>query len=119
MGLPLERKDREIKPYALWRHSCPFYGFSSILEKIMRDTGENQCALIPGPYSVCHMEKMRDKPNWYSCHLNNNEKNRKIEKCLEKTRVFPREFLPSKGKSWDGMLLRIWIRHMIDMGLGE
>ncbi|GAG81137.1 unnamed protein product, partial [marine sediment metagenome] len=33
----------------------------------------------------------------------------------EKVRVFPREHRPEKVKSWDGISLKTWIKHIDDM----
>ena len=113
-----ERKDKEIKPYA-GRLPCPFYGFSAMYASVLKDSGGNQCALEIIPYGPCEMELAGNKPGWSECAFNTEENRKKRVGNLDKTRVFPREFRPSEGKSWDGWPLRIWMRHIEDMAIEE
>lgn len=113
MGLPLERKDKEIRPYVL-RPDCPFYGFDSVFDAlVMKDSGGNQCALKTDSYSPCQMEMIGNKPSWFECPFNTEKNRKKIEGDLEKIRVFPREFRPEKAE-WDGISLKNWMMHVID-----
>jgi hypothetical protein len=110
------RKSKEIKPYVP-RPNCFLYGFTTIL-RFMRDSGDNQCALKIRFYDPCEMEMMGDKPRWSECPLNTEENRKNIEGNLEKIRVFPKEFRPAKGK-WDGILLKVWKRHIDDTAIEE
>jgi hypothetical protein len=116
-----ERKDRGIALYVMKRSACPFYGFV-VKSNVMLDTVKKRCALTlitTRPYNLCQMEIIRDKPNWFKCPLNTEENGKKIVENLEKIRVCPREFRPAKAKSWDGMTLKIWMRHIADMAIEE
>ena len=119
----------DTKPYDIVeRTSCPFYGFRLFYEidakncegkHIMEDAGGDQCAfasIINVPNRLyCLMESIKDKPNWTNCSLNTIENKVKLSKFLEKIRVFPREFRPAKVRSWRGISLEIWVRHITDM----
>jgi len=124
MGFPSERensedrKDREIKPYNQpgRRPPCPFYGFDATFDVlVMNDSGGDQCALKTDSYSPCQMEIVGDTPNWFVCPLNTDKNRRRLERSLEKIRVFPREFRPAKARSWRGISLEIWVRHITNM----
>ena len=110
-----------IRPY-VQRSDCPFYGFNKEFNTlVMEDSEDDQCALdmiITKRYSLCkslcQMEIMRTRPDWYKCPLNTEENGRKLVESLEKIRVFPREYRPAKGK-WNGFPLKIWMRHIKDL----
>jgi len=118
MRFSLKRKDKEIRPYVL-RFDCPFYEFTNLFDAMI-DFRDNQCGLKSGLYgNPCQMKNAGDKPNWSRCPFNTEKNRKKIEGDLEKIRVFPREFRPQKAKSWDGIPLEIWMRHIEDVAIEE
>lgn len=117
MGLSLKRKDKEIRPYVL-RPDCAFHGFSGMSD-VMMDSGGNQCALKTDSYSPCQMEMRGNKPYWSECPFNTEENRKYIEENPEKVKVFPRELRPPKAKSWDGISLKDWMRHIEDIAVKE
>lgn len=115
MRLSLKRKDREIKPYSeVERTRCPFHGFSAMPGGVMMDSEGNQCALKTGSYSPCGMKTAGDEPYWSECPFNTEENRTRLAGSLEEIKVFPREFRPAKGKSWDGISLMSWVKYITD-----
>ena len=108
----LKAKEKELQPYfEKDRPSCPFYGFYiSVGRKfsIMMDQRGNRCALVKKRYSPCHMEMDKLKPCWNNCSSNKE----KLEELFKEISVFPDEFLPPRIKSWEGILLKDWIKYI-------
>lgn len=94
--------------FSMKRTECPFYGFS-FFDRIMVDSGDNQCALKASSQSPCSMEISGCFPEWKKCTCFSWKTEwRALEKMADKVRIFPSEFYPSSQSEWSGMPLLWW-----------
>ena len=86
-----------------------FYGGFGML----MDTEGNACAL-EGSHTPCSMEMAKEAPDWDNCTRYNHEGNKKdVKEMLDTTRIAPKEYRPEGKKSWEGISLRKWYRHIV------
>lgn len=86
------------------RTKCPFYGFGTGF----LDTSGNQCPLKEG-HSPCDY-RIKDA-DWIRCHFN--KKDSGLLESLKDCQVFPREFKPENGSSWEGIKFGNWADYIL------
>ena len=96
------------------RHPCPFYGFDTPFPGVMLDQNGNKCALKDG-YKPCHMEMSRQKPAFANCSYNTSDNREKLAKVEQSVKVFPDELRPPDQSSWEGVSLKQWTEHVLDL----
>lgn len=95
------------------RYPCPFHGFHAAFGIIFMDQEGSECGLDAEQCTACYMQNYPEGPNWDSCQYNRKDLEETIDLIRRKVRICPKEFNPSNGKSWAGIKMDTFWKHVM------